>query len=178
MVNGTLRNKLQWNINRNSHIFIQENALEFIVCEMASILSRPQCVQGLKPALEGIVVTTHDGACEEEIQSQGLTARDWTYYSHRPECVVTKKPTQFHSVEVSIFHLKGEYGPQRVSRVACFTRCYDTWNALTKGIVATWCPSSRDAVFVTRYLTPLISACLYAVNNSTTPNTITTNLRT
>ena len=27
----------------NSNIFIQENALEHVVCEMASILSRPQC---------------------------------------------------------------------------------------------------------------------------------------
>ena len=38
-------NKLQWNFNRNSHIFIQENTLQNVVCEMASILSRPQCVE-------------------------------------------------------------------------------------------------------------------------------------
>ena len=44
IVNSTLRNKLQWSFNRNSNIFIQENALEDVVCEMASILSRPQCV--------------------------------------------------------------------------------------------------------------------------------------
>ena len=44
IVNWTLRNKLQWNFNRNSNIFIQENALENVVCEMASILSLPQCV--------------------------------------------------------------------------------------------------------------------------------------
>ena len=30
--------------DRNSNIFIQENALDNVVCEMASILSRPQCV--------------------------------------------------------------------------------------------------------------------------------------
>ena len=41
---GPLGNKLQWNLNRNSNIFIQENACENVVCEMASILSRPQCV--------------------------------------------------------------------------------------------------------------------------------------
>ena len=29
--------KLQWNFNRNSNIFIQENALENVVCQMASI---------------------------------------------------------------------------------------------------------------------------------------------
>ena len=39
-----LRNKLQWNLKRNSYIFIQENAFENVVCEMAAILSRPQCV--------------------------------------------------------------------------------------------------------------------------------------
>ena len=44
IVNWTLRNKLHWNFNRNSNIFIQENALESVVCEMATILSRPQCV--------------------------------------------------------------------------------------------------------------------------------------
>ena len=45
IVNWTLRNKLQGNFNRNSNIFIQENALEHVVCEMEAILSRPQCVK-------------------------------------------------------------------------------------------------------------------------------------
>ena len=33
--------------NQNSNIFIQENVFESVVCEMASILSRPQCVKGI-----------------------------------------------------------------------------------------------------------------------------------
>ena len=37
-------NKLQWKLNRNSYNFIQEDAFENVVCEMAAILSRPQCV--------------------------------------------------------------------------------------------------------------------------------------
>ena len=37
IVNCTDRNKFQWNFNRNSNIFIIENALENVVCEMASI---------------------------------------------------------------------------------------------------------------------------------------------
>ena len=45
IINWTPRNKLQWNFNRNSYIFIQENAHENVVCKMASILSRPQCVK-------------------------------------------------------------------------------------------------------------------------------------
>ena len=45
IINWTLRNKVQWNFNRNSWSFIQENAFERVVCEMTAILSRPQCVK-------------------------------------------------------------------------------------------------------------------------------------
>ena len=31
--------QLQWNYNQNTEIFIEENAFENIVCEMAAILS-------------------------------------------------------------------------------------------------------------------------------------------
>ena len=45
IVNWTLWNKLQRNFNRYSNIFIQENGIQNVVCEMASILSRAQCFQ-------------------------------------------------------------------------------------------------------------------------------------
>ena len=45
IVNSNLRNKLQWNLKRNSCVFIQENEFENVVCEMAFILSRPQFVK-------------------------------------------------------------------------------------------------------------------------------------
>ena len=41
---GPWGNKLQWNFNRNSNIFIEENTFENVVCEMLFISSRPQCV--------------------------------------------------------------------------------------------------------------------------------------
>ena len=44
IVNWTLRNKIQWNLNRNSHIFIHKNGFENIICKMAAILPGPQCV--------------------------------------------------------------------------------------------------------------------------------------
>ena len=47
IVNWTLENTLQWNFNWNSSIFILENAFENVVCEMASILSWPQCVKNV-----------------------------------------------------------------------------------------------------------------------------------
>ena len=40
----TLRNKLQWNLNQNTKLFIHENAFENVVCELAAILSRGRWV--------------------------------------------------------------------------------------------------------------------------------------
>ena len=45
IVNWTLGNKFQWNLNRNLYTFIQENVFEN-VWKMAAILSWPQCVKG------------------------------------------------------------------------------------------------------------------------------------
>ena len=44
ILNWELGNKFQWNINRNSCVFIQENAFENIVWKLAGIMSRTQCV--------------------------------------------------------------------------------------------------------------------------------------
>ena len=43
------------NINRNSNTFIHENDFESVVCEMAAILSGPQCVNTgeCEPRLSG-----------------------------------------------------------------------------------------------------------------------------
>ena len=54
---GPLETNFQWNLNKNSNIFIQENAFENIVCEMTLILSQPQCnINSLDP-----------GRCESNI---------------------------------------------------------------------------------------------------------------
>ena len=42
--NWTLRNKLQWNINQNQDIFIQENMFENVVCKTLAILCWSHCV--------------------------------------------------------------------------------------------------------------------------------------
>ena len=49
IVNWTLGNKLQWNLNRNLNIFIEENTFEKVVCEILFISSRPQCVESVQP---------------------------------------------------------------------------------------------------------------------------------
>ena len=53
-VNWTPMNKLQWNLNRNSYIFIQENPFENVVWKMATILSWPQCVKNT-----GVYISIH-----------------------------------------------------------------------------------------------------------------------
>ena len=55
IVNWTLENKLQWNLNRHLYILIQENAFEIVVRELAAILSRPQCVKSC--SLRGAIST-------------------------------------------------------------------------------------------------------------------------
>ena len=50
-----LGKKLQWNLNRNSYIFIQENALENVVRKMSAILSRPQCVNTVATGSEIVI---------------------------------------------------------------------------------------------------------------------------
>ena len=96
---------------------------------------------------------------------EGVSPRDLTYWSHKPECIMTTKPDrsvlitiitwhfQFRPVNGSILHLKYDYRARSESRSACYSHCYVTWCPLTTGIVASQCPSARDAVLVTRYLT-------------------------
>ena len=46
IVNWTFGNKFQWNSNQNTTISVQEYEFENYICEVSSILSRPQCVKG------------------------------------------------------------------------------------------------------------------------------------
>ena len=61
IVNWTLRHKLQWNLNRNTNIFIYEIFFEIAVCEIAAILSRGRWVNSVWP---------NDAICQYESWSQ------------------------------------------------------------------------------------------------------------
>ena len=150
------------------------SCLEYTWVRMSQFGNR--CIslfKGLRPVLEGFVVTMHEGRVRNRKSNpEGVSPRDLTYCSHKPERIVTTKPDrsvlitiitwhfQFRPVNFSILHLKYDYRARSESRFACYSHCYVTWCPLTTGIVASQCPSARDAVLVTRYLTPLISACL------------------
>ena len=43
IVNWSLRNKLQWNFNQNSYVFIQENAFEIVVWNGGHFVSTLMC---------------------------------------------------------------------------------------------------------------------------------------
>ena len=60
IVNWTLRDELQWNFNLNANIFIEENTFQNVVCEMAAILSRPQCVNVEVPSEWNFGVKSQD----------------------------------------------------------------------------------------------------------------------
>ena len=67
MINLTPRNIVQWNQNRNLYIFIQENAFENVVCEMAAILSQPQCV------IQCMATGSSDWVTDIYIEGLGIT---------------------------------------------------------------------------------------------------------
>ena len=104
----------------------------------------------------------------------GVSHRDLTYCSHKPECIGTTNPDrsvlitiitwhfQFHPVNISNLHVKGAYVFE-ARAVTCSSHCYVTSCPLTTGIVASQYPSSRDAELVRGCLSPLISACLNTV---------------
>ena len=93
IVNLTLRNKLQWNFNRYSSIFIQENPLENVVWKMAAILCRPQCVNVMGTSWEIahvsatepiddkstlVQVLTWCGAVTQRTSTRGSVEPDWS----------------------------------------------------------------------------------------------------
>ena len=60
IVNWTLSNKLQLNLNRNINIFVDENAYENVVCKIAAILSRPLCLNNVGPCLFCILINREE----------------------------------------------------------------------------------------------------------------------
>ena len=82
IVNWALGNKLQWNFNRNSNIFIEENTFENVVCKMLLISSRPQCVNNM----DGIVLNfTVQYSCDIPLERLFNTEAEtkWTPFTRR-----------------------------------------------------------------------------------------------
>ena len=56
IVNLTIRNKLKWNFNQNTKLFISKNASENIVCKMAAILPKGKWVNHVVTRLHCILL--------------------------------------------------------------------------------------------------------------------------
>ena len=56
-INWILRNRLQWNFNQNTKLFVHENESEKIVCKMVAILSRGRWVKN-KANLRDLIAAT------------------------------------------------------------------------------------------------------------------------
>ena len=86
---STLVQVMAWGRQATSHYLSQ--------CWPSSMspygVTRPQWVKGLRPVLEGFVVTMHTGACNRKSNPQTVRPRDLTYCSHKPECIVTTNTT-------------------------------------------------------------------------------------
>ena len=157
------------------HFIIHSRGLWYHIVSNISLPpnTQPGVNKGIKTGSGGVCCHNARGRVRNRKSNpEGVSPRDLTYCSHKPECIVTTKPDrsvlitiitwhfQFRPVNVSILHLKDDYRVRSESRFACYSHCYVTWCPLTTGIVASQCPSARDAVLVTRYITPFISACL------------------
>ena len=76
-INWILRNRLQWNFNQNTKLFVHENASEKIVCEMVAILSRGRWVKN-KANLRDLIAAT------------GLVISNWIQIVNFSTCVTVK----------------------------------------------------------------------------------------
>ena len=66
-------NKLQWNLNRNSSIFFEENTFENVVCEMLSISPGSQCVNSIQ-------VEMCLRKCKTQLERVKTTSMDYEVY--------------------------------------------------------------------------------------------------
>ena len=85
IINSNLRNKFQWNLKRNPYIFIQENAFENIVCEMAANFFRlqyvkPKCAGTDLSRLNWVNIMT--GWCPGSLRRQDISSHDIDYVEY------------------------------------------------------------------------------------------------
>ena len=90
IVDWTLGNKLQWNLNRNLCICIRENTFENIVWEMTTILSQRQCVKKLT------WMFMWQGAVYHLTMNLAICAPHWTAWI--PSIILQKNPHNSRSL--------------------------------------------------------------------------------
>ena len=121
-------------------LFIHEHASEGIVCEKEAVLLG-MCLRDYDRFCSGGVCchNARGRVRNRKSHPEGVSPRDLTYCSHKPECVVPTNPDrsvlitiitwhfQFRPVNVSILHLKYDYRARSESRVTLEWNGMD-WN--------------------------------------------------
>ena len=100
IVHWNLGNKLQWNFNRYSNLFIPENGFESVVCEMAAILSQPQCVNSL--GLSDVYKCVVNRAVKNKTLRVILHDYVESFEITRDRCAITHKLDPCHDWLVSL----------------------------------------------------------------------------
>ena len=92
IIDWTLRNKLQWNFNQNTKLFIDENASKSIVCEMTAILSWGRWID-----LIAVLSWQHYLATTYALHSP-YTLKTTANFRPRPDVGLTKQicPIHYH----------------------------------------------------------------------------------
>ena len=107
------RNKLLWNSNRNTKIFINENAYEDIVCEMTAILSRGY---ELRPILRGCPIAMghwlqHQGSntrgCHNDVVTMSLMVSEITSLTIVYSTVYSGADQRKHQSSASLAFVRG-----------------------------------------------------------------------
>ena len=84
-----IRNEIQWNFNRNSYVFIQENAFENVVCEMAATLFRPQCVNSPQFIFEAVL--SRGCASDLLLFELGIMFKRMSFIDDNLKCKILRK---------------------------------------------------------------------------------------
>ena len=79
IVNWALREKLQWNLNRNLYIFIQANAFENVVWKMTSILSRVNVLSYVNATFCLSLICVSDWCAYDDVIKSKLFPRYWPF---------------------------------------------------------------------------------------------------
>ena len=113
IVNWTLRNKLQRNLNQNSYIFNEKDASESVIYKMAAILSQPQCVNSLRPSLSKLSILGSDnglspGRRQAIIQTNAGILFIWPFGTNFSEILIEINTFSFKKM-----HLKMSSGKWR-----------------------------------------------------------------
>ena len=98
------------------------------MCETGSQIPRALC-KGLRPVLEGFCPNARRHVRNRKSNPEGVSPRDLTYCSRKPECIGTTNPDRLVLITIITWHF--QFHPV-------------TWCPLTTGIVASQYPSSRD----------------------------------